>query len=111
MNEAQAVSSVAQKAIDLPINAWMAALPILFVVLVVAVIIFAYKLWDKSSTESAKREERLGEIINTRLHDQTRCLTDINTTLIGINTGLCEVKERVSDIEDIVGLKKGGVAG
>jgi cyanate permease len=107
MNEATAAAATAQKMIDNPINAWMATLPILFVCMVVAVLIFAFVLWKKTSTDSADREKRLSSIIDNTLIKQTEVLTAINTTLTGINQNLCDVKERVSDIENVVGIKKG----
>lgn len=110
----QSVATTAQKMIESPINAWLAIVPILFICIVIGVLLFCYKLWDKSSTESAKREERLTGIIDTSLAQhgqtiakQTDTLTNVNSSLLSMKDIICDVKDRVEDIEEKIGITKG----
>lgn len=64
------------------------------------------EFFNRAMDDAKSREERLGEIVNTTLADQTRALVNINTTMVTMNQNLCDVKERVNDIENIIGIKK-----
>jgi hypothetical protein len=62
--------------------------------------------FNRSMDDAKNREERLGSLVNTTLSEQTRALTNINTTLVSMNQNLCDVKNRVDNIENIVGIEK-----
>ena len=64
------------------------------------------EFFNRAMDDAKGREERLGQIVNTTLADQTKALVNINTTMVTMNQNLCDVKTRVSDIEDIVGIRK-----
>lgn len=66
-----------------------------------AIVLVIYVMRD-----SGKREERLTGIIDNSLSEQTKTLNHINTSLISMKDALCDVKGRVEDIEDLIGIEK-----
>lgn len=70
--------------------------------------------------QNGKREERMQNTIDTSINNhsqaierQTNTLTGINTSMVGINASLntmqntlCNVSNRVEDIEDVIGIGK-----
>jgi hypothetical protein len=88
----QAVSSTAQKMIENPINAWLAIVPILFICIVLGVLFFCYKLWSKSSGDSAKREERLSGIVDGTLKELTTIIGNLCTDLRSIKEDIDELR-------------------
>jgi len=70
--------------------------------------------------QNGKREERMQNTIDTSIANhsnsiekQTETLTGINTSMVGINASLssmqstlCNVSNRVEDIEDVIGIGK-----
>lgn len=66
-----------------------------------AIVLVIYVMRD-----SGKREERLTGIIDGTLTEQTKTLSNINTSLISMKDALCDVKGRVEDIEDLIGIDK-----
>ena len=53
-----------------------------------------------------KREERLMEIIEGTLAEQTKTLNNVNDSLLNMKDAVCDVKARVEDIEDLIGIQK-----
>nr|WP_284708467.1 BhlA/UviB family holin-like peptide [Sporomusa sphaeroides] len=66
-----------------------------------AIVLVIYVMRD-----GGKREERLTGIIDGTLTEQTKTLNHINTSLISMKDALCDVKGRVEDIEDLIGIEK-----
>ncbi len=65
------------------------------------------EFFNRAMDDAKVREERLGILVNDTLSDQTKALVNINTTMVGMNQNLCDVKERVNDLETVIGIKKG----
>lgn len=85
-----------------PLNAWLASLPILFILLVISVIYYGNK-----------REDRLTTILDTTLKDhggiiqqQTTALGTINNSMLQLHSAICKVEDRVDDIEDVLKINK-----
>jgi len=107
----QSTGQVVQKMIERPTDAWMAALPILFIVMVLGVLFFCYKLWSKSAQDSTVREERLTTLLDTTLKDhgttisrQTEALINVNGSLLQLNSSLCNVETRIELVENHIGI-------
>ncbi|CUH95862.1 hypothetical protein P22_1948 [Propionispora sp. 2/2-37] len=62
--------------------------------------------FNRSMDDAKDREERLGDLVNNTLTKQTEALNNINTTLVGMNQNLMDVRVRVDVIEDHIGLEK-----
>jgi hypothetical protein len=88
----QAAASTAQKMIDKPIDAWMAALPILFVGGAVLILIGIYLLvryvmsnnqvlTDRIMEENSKREERYIGLIEGPLKEMALAVNEIKESL------------------------------
>lgn len=103
----QAIATTAQKMIDKPQDAWMATLPILFILLVLGVVFFAYKLWQKSSEQSEVREQRLTNIIDTTIKEHGQTIAKQTEVLADMSKTLNKVEDRVDDIEEKLGIRGG----
>lgn len=64
------------------------------------------EFFNRSMDDAKNREERLGDLVNNTLIKQTEALNNINTTLMGLNQNVGDIKERVNVIEDHIGLEK-----
>ncbi|WP_434132202.1 hypothetical protein KIAC18_003983 [Sporomusa sphaeroides] len=65
-----------------------------------AIILVIYVMRD-----SGKREERLMGIIDGTLAEQTKTLANINVSLVSMQGAVYDVKARVEDIEDLIGIE------
>ncbi len=68
---------------------------------ILAIILLIYVMKD-----SGKREDRLMEIIEGTLAEQTKTLNNVNNSLLSIKDAVCDVKARVEDIEELIGSKR-----
>lgn len=68
---------------------------------VLAIVLVIYVIQN-----SNKREERLTGIIDGTLARQTDTLNNVNNSLLSMKDIVCDVKNRVEDIEDIIGIEK-----
>ncbi|SCM82411.1 hypothetical protein KL86SPO_50182 [uncultured Sporomusa sp.] len=66
-----------------------------------AIVLVIYVMKD-----SGKREERLMGIIDGTLAEQTKTLANINVSLVSMQGAVYDVKARVEDIEDLIGIEK-----
>lgn len=66
-----------------------------------AIVLVIYVMRD-----SGKREERLMGIIDGTLAEQTKTLANINVSLVSMQGAVYDVKARVEDIEDLIGIEK-----
>lgn len=99
MDQAAAqTGQVVQKMIDQPTDAWMALLPILFILLLV------YVMW-----QNERREGRYHGTLNGALCKISDTLESVDGNLTRLNEKVDNMEGRVEDIEDHIGIK-GGVA-
>lgn len=56
--------------------------------------------------DSGKREERLMEIIEGTLAEQTKTLNNVNDSLLSMKDAVYDVKARAEDIEDLMVSRK-----
>lgn len=68
---------------------------------ILAIVLIVYVMKD-----SGKREERLMGIIDGTLAEQTKTLANVNVSLVSMKDAVCDVKARVEDIEDLIGIDK-----
>lgn len=104
-------ASTVQKMIDRPTDAWMAALPILFIAMMLGVLFFCYQLWRKSANDSARREEQFFSIMTThgeKLGDLGQLVSKNTEAIVILTSNSNQLKEDVDDIKDVLGMKKGG---
>ena len=64
--------------------------------------------FNKSMDDAKNREERLGDLVNNTLTKQTEALNNINNTMVCINQNVGDIKGRVDEIENLIGIEKGG---
>ena len=64
------------------------------------------EFFNQAMADAKGREERLGGLVNTTLAEQTKALSNINTTLICMNQNIFDVKGRVDAIESHIGIEK-----
>ncbi|TWH47806.1 hypothetical protein [Sporomusa sp. KB1] len=61
---------------------------------------------NRSMDDAKIREERLGDLVNNTLAEQTKALNNINNTMICMNQNLTDVKGRVDTLENHIGLER-----
>lgn len=68
---------------------------------ILAILLVIYVMRD-----SNRREERLTGIIDGTLAKQTETLNHVNNSLLSMKDIVCDVKNRVQDIEELIGIKE-----